>query len=62
MIIAAMLLPLLENFFTIKFSPVLGEERHSPAGVCRQHNKFVLERFNLEKGETRGGGTAPPGP
>ena len=22
----------------------------------------ALERFNFEKGETRGGGTAPPGP
>ena len=22
--------------------------------------RFVIERFNLEKGETRGGGTAPP--
>ena len=23
---------------------------------------WKLERFNFEKGETRGGGTAPPGP
>ena len=34
------------------------EERSSQCGL----RPCFLERFSFEKGETRGGGTAPPGP
>ena len=34
------------------------EERSSQRGL----RPCFLERFTFEKGETRGGGTAPPGP
>ena len=34
------------------------EERSSQCGL----RPCFLERFTFEKGETRGGGTAPPGP
>ena len=32
------------------------------ACACAWLSEIALERFTFEKGETRGGGTAPPGP
>ena len=41
---------------------VRSHERWLLRVMRRKDYRVSLERFNFEKGETRGGGTAPPGP
>ena len=38
-----------------------GHRQQSKGVPSPSSRAFALERFNFEKGETRGGGTAPPG-